>query len=207
MHSIWVQNYCLGQRIIFWTLCIGKYLSRAERKDNEDSVYSKLGREKDVINGALAIAREVFRWRNIQFEISAWVWILWLMLWSFQLSYLMKTKPWSRRWLFCAAVFSCNHASNQIQEDSIFWTCTFDVLTSCWISYTIASWSRLSSESSCFRDSTQELALTRWITNNFNHEKTSTFPPSWGGGTCFGIVSTIPKCIALWKRDTMSRRP
>ena len=130
-----------------------------------------------------------------------------VMLWSFQLSYLMKTKPWSKRWLFSAAVFSYNHASNQIQEDSIFWTCTFDVLTYCWISYTIASWSSLSSESSCFRDSTQELALTRWITNNFNHEKTSTLPPSWGGGACFGIVSTIPKCIALWKRDTMSRRP
>lgn len=142
-------------------------------------------RKKDVINGALAIAREVFRWRDIQFEISAWVWILWLMLWSFQLSYLMKTKPWSKRWLFFAAVFSCNHASNHIQEDSIFWTCTFDVLIYCWISYTIASWNKLSSESSCFRGSTQELALTRWITNNFNHEKTLTLPLSWGGGACF----------------------
>ena len=34
------------------------------------------------------------------------------------------------------------------------------------------------SEGSCFHGSTQELAQTRWITNNFNHEETSTLPPS-----------------------------
>ena len=37
------------------------------------------------------------------------------------------------------------------------------------------------SEGSYFRGSTQELAQTRWITNNFNYEETSTLPPSCEG--------------------------
>jgi len=37
------------------------------------------------------------------------------------------------------------------------------------------------SEGSCFRGSTQELAQTRWITNNFNHEETSTLKLSFEG--------------------------